>query len=160
MISPSKMHPRFWPSVWSDPELAADAEALALKIVGQGTFADVLALAGDPMAPGHILALARDIAKAQIDRRRIDEVQCELSRGLLGDRTFADLVVVAKRVRRESPARSMILAVEACDRRACARLKKANRAYSKAQRQQQRSVFRLVSRLQRNMERRTQKAAA
>lgn len=158
MTSSSKTHPRFWPAVWADPELAADAEALALEIVGHGTFADVLALAGEPAAPTRIMALARDIAEAQIDQRRIREVQCELSHGLPSGRTFADLVIVAKRTRGESPARSIILAVDTYNRRAYSRWRKANRAYSNAQRQQQRSVFRLASRLQRNMDRRTQKA--
>jgi hypothetical protein len=50
MISPSKVHARFWVPVWSDPKLAADAQALALKIAGEG-------------APAQILALARDVAE-------------------------------------------------------------------------------------------------
>lgn len=153
MISPSKVHPRFWPSVWSDPKLAADAEDLALKIAGEGDFADILALAGDASAPAHILALARDVAEAQIDQRRVRQVQYDLSRSL-PSQSFADLVVAAKLTRAKSPARSMILAIYHHERRVHSRWKKAERAFQAALRRQQRRVFRLAERLQRRVDKR------
>lgn len=51
-------------SVWSDPKFAADAEALAHQIAGEG-------------ASAHLLTLAREVAAAQIDIVRIQHVHNE-----------------------------------------------------------------------------------
>jgi hypothetical protein len=159
MISPSRVHPRFWVPVWSDPKLAAEAEDLALNIAGDAAFADILALAGDAAAPAHILALARDAAEPRIDLRRVREVKWELSRRL-PSQSFADLVAAAKLTKRKSPARSMILAIHRYEQRAYSRWKKADRALNAALRRQQRSVFRLHDRLQRRIDKRAKKAKA
>jgi hypothetical protein len=158
MISPSKVHPRFWRPVWSDPELAADAEDLALKIANKNEFAHTLALAGDAAAPAHNLALARNVAAEQIDFNRLLKVQHELSRGLSGDQIFVDLVVAAKWTRLKSPARSMILAIKRYEQRVYSRWKKADRAFEAALRRQQRRVMRLAARLQRRIDRRANKS--
>lgn len=160
MIPPSKVHPRFWVPVWSDPQLAAEAEDLALKIAGDGVYADIMALAGDGAAPAQILALARDVAAAQIERRRVQEVEHELSRGLDDSRSFIDLVAAARLTRVKSAARLMILAVYDRERRAFSRYEKANRAFQAALRRQQRGAFRLAAQLQRRIDKRTKKANA
>jgi hypothetical protein len=160
MISLSRVHPEFWPAVRLDSQLAADAEELALKIVGEGSFANVLALAGDAEAPAHILARARDIAEAQIDQRRIREVQDELTRGLPGGQTFMDLADAARMIRKKSPQRSMILAIRRYERRAYSRERKATRAFNALLRHQQREVLRLTRWLQRSIDKRAEKAIA
>lgn len=160
MIPPSKLHPRFWPSIWSDSQLAADTEILARQIVGEDSFADILALAGDAAAPDHIPALARDVAEARIEQRRIWKVQDELLRGLPGGQTFGDLRAAAKFIRTKSPARSMVLAICRYQRRVHTRWKKADRAFDAAVRRQQRRVFNLTKWLQRGVDERTKPAGA
>ncbi len=54
MISLTGVHPRSWPPIMSDPELAAQVEALARQTVGEG-------------APAHLLQLARKEADARIE---------------------------------------------------------------------------------------------
>jgi hypothetical protein len=124
MISPSQLHPRFWVGIWSDPKLAADAEALAHDIAGEG-------------APDHILALARDVAAARIDMRRVNQVQNDLLRSCrssprFGTPVFGDLVVAAKSIQVKSPTRSIILAVYRYERSVHSRWWKAQRALDAA----------------------------
>ena len=159
MISPSRVHPRFWVPVWSDPKLAAEAEELALKIEGDDAYAPVLALAGDTAAPAHMLALARDAAAARVDMRRVREVKWELSRHL-PSQSFVDLLGAAKLTKVRSPARSMILAIDRYEQRTYSRWRKADRALEAALRRQQRRVFRLIERLQRRIDKRSKKAKA
>ena len=160
MISPSRLLPRYWPPIWSDPAFAAEAEDLALLIVGDRPPADVLALAGDTAARSQILALARDLAEVQIELRRLWKVQDDLSRDLPGDQSFMDLVVAAKQCRSKSPAPSMILAVNRYQRQLHLRLRKARRAFDTLTRRQSRSVLRLAKRLHRRVDRRQRKAKA
>lgn len=119
MISAKKLPPSMWVPVCSDPKLAADAEALALKIAGEG-------------APAHILALARDSAQARIDLSRVHQVRHELSRGCRGSLSFMDFVFAAKLTRVKSPERSMILAIDRYERRAFSRMMKTYRAFNAA----------------------------
>jgi hypothetical protein len=150
MISPSRIHPRFWVPVWSDPKLAAEAEELALEIAKDNPYAPVLALAGDAGAPAHILALARHVAEPRIDLRRVREVKWKLSRHL-PSRSFVSLFGAAKLTKLRSPARSMILAIHRYEQRAHSRSRKADRALKAALRRQQSRVFRLYDRLQRRI---------
>jgi hypothetical protein len=146
MIAPSKLHPQYWPPVWSDPQLAAEAEDLAVEIPADDPFANILALAGDAAAPDHSLALARDIAAARIEQRRVRQVQDELSRNL-PSQSFGQLWAWAKLIGKSSPARAMILAVGQQERRAFSHWKKAERAFDAVRHRHKRRVFRLMKRL-------------
>lgn len=154
MMSPSALHPRLWIPVWSDPELAAEAEELAQSIASDEVFAKLLALAGDVAAPVQVLTLARDAAELGIDLRRVREVEQKLMQHLPGPpgQTFADLVAAAKMTKVKSPARSVILEIDRYQRRAHSRWDKAHRALDTVRRRQQRRVFRLTERLQRRVD--------
>jgi hypothetical protein len=150
----AQLHPRFWVSVWSDPQLSAEAEDLALEIVGKDPFIGVLALTSDSAAPTDILALARDVAEAQVNQRRVRRVRFELEQSLSsqkfhgGPPTFADLLVAARRHPRTPPAQ-VILAIDCYDRCVRAHHRKASRAFDAIVRRDRNVVFRLISRLQR-----------
>jgi hypothetical protein len=148
MIALCKIHPRFWPSVSADPQLAADAEDLALKIARNDDFAKILKLAGDAAALALILPAARKVAEAEMDERRVRGVQHELSRHLSPSKDFGDLVVAAKLSTKNSPARSMILGLYRHGRRMLSRREKADRALEAARRRLKRRLFRLTKRLQ------------
>jgi NTP pyrophosphatase (non-canonical NTP hydrolase) len=160
MMSPSAVHPRLWIPVWSDPELAAEAEELARSIASDELFAKLLALAGDVAALAQILTLARDAAEPRIDLQRVREVEQKLMQRLPGPpgQTFADLVAAAKMTKVKSPARSMILEIDRYQRRAHSRWSKADRALATVRRRQQRRVFRLTERLQRRVDARSKKS--
>jgi hypothetical protein len=144
MSSPSKVHPHFWVPVSSHPELAARAEELAKEIVGKASSElHALELAGKAsgnqemlefvrMASENLLARARDVAKAEIELRRVQQVCDELSRNLPASKLFAHLVAAAKLTPVKTPARSMILGVYDRERQATSRLRKANRAFNVA----------------------------
>ena len=156
------LQPCLWGPVWSDPQLAAEAEELALQIVGKDSFAEVLALAGDNAAWSEIMALARNLAAPRIGWRRVWRAQHELEKSLSGrdfyggPPTFMDLVVAAKRQTRK-PAARVILAIYRHKRHLDVQCRKATRAFDAAVRRHQRRVFGLTSRLQRRVDNRGSK---
>jgi hypothetical protein len=160
MMWAREKHPRLWIPVWSDPELATEAEELAQKIAADETYGNILALAGDDAASSQILALARDAAERRIDLRRVSGVKQKLMQHLPGPpgQTFAALVTAAKMTKVKSPARLLILEIDRCECRAHLRQRKANKALGTMRRRQQRRVFRLTERLQRRVDKRSKKS--
>jgi hypothetical protein len=159
MTSPSKLHPRFWVSVWSDPKFAAEAEELALQIAGGDDFNStrIAKFAGDEAAADLVLILARKVAEERIDLRRVREAQIELSRAT-PSQSFVDLVAAAKLTRARSPARSMILGLYQREKRAYSRLKKAEKSLAAARRHHWRRAYDFAERFVRNADARSQKA--
>lgn len=121
MISPIELQPAYWVPVWSDPILAADAEALAQEIAGEGARADMW-------------ALARPIAEAKIDLRRVFEAREKISQFLPPGQQFVDLIAAARFAKVKSPIHVMVLDICHYERRVVLRLAKAEKAYQIAER--------------------------
>jgi hypothetical protein len=148
----NRLHPDCWESVWSVPQLAAEAEELAQHIAGKD-------------APPHILALARDIAEEQVNRDRARHIRHELDERLAGKKKVfgdplhsSDLLVVAKSMRRPSAAARTIRALYRCIQ-VSPRERKAQRAFDVAVRREDANRRRLLDAAYRRMERNQRKAA-
>jgi hypothetical protein len=105
--------------IWSDAKLAADAEELAHVIAGEG-------------ASIHLVALAREIAAAQVDLVRIQHRRNEVLAAFLSPAKLTDAGHPARapRVPAENADLALIIAaLDRCERRALSRRKSAIRRF-------------------------------